>query len=438
MAMEEAELIIDYERGGFKSAAAADTDGDGCAELGLAVVEEPTYEDAAGDYHSKYGIGIMSGNTSGQVVFEEEARAFVHGEWDHDTFVVASGDLDGDGAATDWLIGARDAAYGNSTPGAVYWFPDLSRGEFEESDAAAAIWGEEERGALFAYDIAVGDTNGDGPDDVAISYSVTAGKGYEFGVVLVQGPLVGDMIASEADASIEADELASAIGCQEMSAEADLGGDGINDLAVPDYGWAGRGRVSIFTGPVEGLYSTDGADASLVEPACNNASAGRALSCGGDVDGDGYSDVLVGAPNSETNGRTYLVLGPVEGTQSLWDAAGIFDNGETYACLGMAVSITQDLDGDGHADPAMGAINYSAPGGLENEGAVFVFYGPVTGCLDADEADAIISPSYDKDNYNSVGGMLSGVGDTDGDGYDDLLIGSNATCWGTLIRGGLR
>jgi len=441
MAVEEAELIISYEIGGFKSAAAADTDGDGCAELGLAVVEEPTYEDAAGDYHSKYGIGIMPGNTSGQVVFEEETRAFVHGEWDHDTYVVASGDLDGDGAVTDWLIGAFDAAYGNSTPGAVYWFPDLSRGEYEESDAAVTIWGDEHD---FAYHIAVGDNDGDGLGDVLVSYPLSKSDDTDSlmntRVALIRGPLEEDMSVSEADAIIEGvEDDGRSFGNQVLHADADLvGGDGINDLSTTARHYNGsRGRVCIFAGPVEGLLTSDDADAFLEERSYYSL-AGDSMSCGGDVDSDGYDDLLVGAPEYGYVGRVYLVLGPLEGTHSLGDAAGIFDNEQTYAGLGWAVSITQDLDGDGHADPAMGAIGFSAPGGLENEGAVFVFYGPVTGSHDVAEADATIYPSYDKGNYNWVGGKLLGPGDTDGDGYDDLLIGSSATCLGTLIRGGLR
>ena len=438
--VEEAELSIVYEIYGFANAAAADIDGDGCVELGLSILEEENYRDDEGDLHSKYGIGIMPGNTSGQVVLEEEARAFVHGEWDHATYVVASGDLDGDGAVTDWLIGAKDAAYEDTTPGAVYWFPDLSKGEFEESDAEVTIWGDE---GYFAYDIAVGDTDGDGLGDVLISYPISEDSGtgsvQDDRVALIRGPLVDDMSANEADAIIESVENDyRTFGTYDLHANADLvGGDGINDLTATSYGYNGaQGRVCIFAGPVEGHLSSDDADAFL-EETTYYALAGYSMSCGRDVDGDGYDDLLVGAPGYGDVGRAYLVLGPVQGTQSLWDAAGIFSSDQIYSCLGWAVSITQDLDGDGHADPVIGAPGYE-PHGAADDGAALIFYGPVTGSHDASEADATVYDDHIWDHYNNVGGKLAGVGDTDGDGYDDLLIGSSSSCWTTLIHGGTR
>ena len=439
MPVEEAELTITYEIWGYGGAAAADTDGDGCVELGLGVSEEAAYYDDEGDIHNKLGIGIMPGNTSGQVVFEEEARAFVHGEWDHWTSYVASGDLDGDGARTDWLIGAWNWS-DKDFPGAVYWFPDLSQGEYEESDAAVTIWGDEDH---FVYQMSAGDTDGDGFGDVHISYPVS--KNLESGelmgtkVALIRGPLTEDMIASEADAIIEGvEDDNNGFGISALDAETDVDGDGTSDLVIGSPGYrSSAGRVCIFFGPVEGHLTSDDADAFLEEQVPNSV-AGSALSCGRDVDGDGSDDLLVGADEfSGGIGRAYLVLGPLQGTQSLWDAAAFFESYQAYADVGQAVSINQDLDGDGHADPVIGVPGYETDESARN-GAALIYYGPVEGTWLGNQADATVYVDHDKDNFGYIGSMLCGVGDTDGDGFDDLLIGATGTTRGTLIRGGLR
>jgi hypothetical protein len=160
---------------------------------------------------------------------------------------------------------------------------------------------------------------------------------------------------------------------------------------------------------------------------------GYGISGGADADLDGYDDLLIPAHGA---GKVYLMLGPIDEEETLADAHAIFMGG---ARLGAedALSLPQDLDSDGYPDPVFGDSEWHGISG-STRGAHFLFYGPVAGTYDVADADAIF---YEEDGtweYGPPGGFVSSVGDTDGDGYDDLLMGpwGNAPAW--LFRGGPR
>ncbi len=437
--LEDAWAEIRYDLAdGFMSAAAADTDGDGCSEIAFGVYEDG-YIDEEGALHTTLGVRIVPGPVSDMVEIDANMSASVHGEEDHFTYKLAVGDMDGDGARDDWLVGAGNWRYLDDFSGAVFLFPGPLEGEFEEEDAAVTVWGDD---WVFTEALSAGDTDGDGYDDLVVGYPILGegGSGLESGrVIVIRGPLVEDLVATDADTIIDsAEQDWEAFGYQ-VSATGDLDGNGTGDILVGAYAHDGnRGAVYVFDGPASGQLTSDDADALLLGETSHDR-AGWRVSGGGDVDGDGHDDILVGAIEFNSDaGRVYLVAGPVSGTTSLADARAVFDSPSATTFLGWGASISQDLDGDGLADPAMGAprltLSYTSI-----RGAAFVYYGPVEGQHDVEDADTTFySRTNPGGDFDDAGEELVDLGDTDGDGYDDLLIMASTTGPAFLFRGGPR
>ena len=115
---------------------------------------------------------------------------------------------------------------------------------------------------------------------------------------------------------------------------------------------------------------------------------GQSVGTAGDVNGDGYSDVIVGAPlydNGEfTEGRAFVYHG---GPSGLSPAAGwTADSDQALAFIGSAVATAGDVNGDGYADVIAGAVNYD--NGEMDEGRVFVYHGSAAGLATTAAFDA--------------------------------------------------
>ena len=209
-----------------------------------------------------------------------------------------------------------------------------------------------------------------------------------------------------------------------MTGAGDLNGDGLADflLASPRSDARGNdsGAVYVFTGPVEGeLRASDGAGRILAISAGHQA--GSSVAAAGDINADGYDDVIVGAPRANSGGTdagdAFVVLGPIEGDVVLNTAVLRMLGEISYDVAGTSVAGAGDVTGDGVADLLVGATGYG-DGGFQNRGAAYVVSGVNTGTMDLSSADARI---FGEARYDRVGTTVAPAGDVNGDGIADVL-----------------
>jgi hypothetical protein len=286
-----------------------------------------------------------------------------------------------------------------------------------------------EEGEAAGWSVAcAGDVNNDGYEDVLVGAPKNSTSNPDAGAVhLVYGPIVGNLdLLHDADASFLGEEGSDLAGGS-VAGIGDINGDGYDDMmmgATYNKGTIGNGAGAAYIvyGPVYGYLNLAYADAKLAGTEIN--AFARNVAAVGDVNGDGNVDVLVGAHGVDAGGTdrgsAYLFYGPVTGSYGLASADSIVIGDKNEDWLGISVSGAGDVNNDGYMDILIGAPQADITG--TNSGAAYLFYGPVsTGNLSANDADAIFAGEAAGDN---AGWAVSGGGDVNGDGVDDLLIGA--------------
>ncbi len=377
--------------------------------------------------------------------------------------VSGAGDFNGDGY-DDIIIGAPSFDKGNGNRGMAFLYfgpPDSLWWPFPlqfGGDANGREFGRSVSGA--------GDVNGDGYADVVVGdpngYYPGARAYIYYGDAFFNYP--PETIVYEADSS----NFGSSV-----SGAGDVNGDGFSDIVISESGYdSERGRVFVYHGSKTGLSTKS---STVIEGNTADAMFGSSVSGAGDVNGDGYSDIVVGSQdytNGETHeGAVFVYRGSRRGVSASYSA--LLESNRSSAFLGRSVSGAGDINGDGFDDIIAGASGYE--NGEPGEGAGFLYLGSITGLinsapaiLEGDEpyanygygtsgagdvngdgfddlliggflnrailyfgnsntsgADAMAPVTFQSPQFSSgFGSSLSGAGDINGDGFADVLIGA--------------
>ena len=405
---------------GLAVASAGDVNGDGFDDV---IVGAQTYDAVAVDAG---GAFLYLGSAAGLSPVAAWSKFGLVGD-KYGCSVASAGDVNGDGYA-DVVVGANYFNNGYQDHGRAYVYLGSPTGlGAGPAWTGTGQWTSDHYGTKVA---GVGDLDGDGYDEVAVTSSGYGSPEDDEGKVYVYfGSVLG--LSTVADFTDEGDQAYSAFG-SEIGSAGDLNGDGYGDLLIAssgyDNGELSEGMVFVYAGSPAGL-APDPTWALQVDQAY--AQFGSAASSAGDVNGDGYGDLLVGAelwdaPESN-EGRAFLFLGSAGGVSAspAWSA----DVDVASAWFGDSVASAGDLNGDGFGDVVVGAYAYDvAPAGDAN-GQVRVFLGSAAG-LEAEPVWSVNGPMDD-----ATLGKVASAGDVNGDGYGDLLLGAYGYTGGQTAEG---
>ncbi|MFN8396642.1 MAG: FG-GAP-like repeat-containing protein [Bacteroidia bacterium] len=407
-------------RMGVGVSGAGDVNGDGYSDVIVGAVfydNGQLNEGAAFVYH-----GSASGMSTTVAVLLEGNQA--------DSFfgnsVSNAGDVNGDGYG-DVVVGAMLYDYGPTNEGAAFVFHGSPTGL---SSSAAAVVGSNQADSRFGASVSgTGDVNGDGYSDVIIG-ATRYGNGDPFeGVAfLYHGSPTG--ISTIPASLLEVNQVDAGFGnC--VSGAGDVNGDGYSDvIAAAQFftnGQAQEGAAFVFHGSATGINPVP---ATQLENNMAMSYMGTSVSDAGDVNGDGYGDVVVGAvnySNGNTNeGAAYIFHGSATGIPTV--AAAIVESNQDFAVLGCDASSAGDVNGDGYSDVIVGAFQYS--NGEANEGVAFVYHGSAAGMVTAPAAILEADQAYSR-----MARGVSGLGDINGDGYSDVISGAPHFSNGQSLEG---
>jgi hypothetical protein len=340
---------------------------------------------------------------------------------------VGFGDYNNDGI-DDVVVASPGASNSGAWAGAVHVFAGPVAGVLPLATATGTRTGEtpDDRAGT---SIATGcDFNNDGNDDVAVGAWGHDAAGAASGrVYVLYGPITGIASLGTADAIFDGESPEDWAGYS-VACAGDTDADGFDDLLVGAYRddttATDAGAAYLLRGPMSGTASLSTADAKLVG-GTHHDYAGYAVAGAGDVNGDGFDDILVGAESADgggtTSGEAYLVYGPIFGPSDLSNADATFLGQAPGDHFGARLAGVGDVCGDGVDDLIFGVEE--SGGGV---GAAYVVFGGLaiaapSGVETIGAADVIVFGATAGD---ALGAWVSAAGDIDDDGTLGVLIGA--------------
>jgi hypothetical protein len=341
--------------------------------------------------------------------------------------VATAGDVNGDGYS-DVIVGAVGYDNGESGEGGAFVYHGSAGGL-----AASPAWiGEgNQASARFGYAVAsAGDVNGDGFSDVTVgAHSFDNGEADEGRAFLYLGSAAG--LAAAPAWMAESDQAGARFG-HALGTAGDVNGDGFSDVVVGAYlydngNFFDAGRAFVYLGSAAGLAAMP---AWIAEDNQLSAGFGGSVGTAGDVNGDGFSDLVVGASGHDNGqfdeGRALVYLGSAGGLGGVPAWTG--EANQVEAGFGSAVGTAGDVNGDGFSDLVVGASAYTS--GESGEGRTFVYHGSATGLA--------ASPAWIAESdqaFAAFGISVGAAGDVNGDGFSDLVVGADSYSNGQTSEG---
>jgi Ca2+-binding RTX toxin-like protein len=437
--------------GGFAVSAAGDFNGDGYGDV---MVSAPGYgADQKGATFIVFGkAGVLTDVTLGTTASSSWIRIDGAAAGDHSGYSVAAlGDINGDGF-DDVLIGTPYAeANGRYSPGVSYVVygnasgANINLANFGATEGFHIIGATDSDRAGYSVS-AAGDVNGDGRIDLLIGASDAdpGGVNRAGSTYLVFG--------SDSGADVDLANLTPSQGVRfdgeqvsesgfSVAAAGDVNGDGLADLVIgAPYASPGArqeaGSAFVIFGKTSGLSNVDLAnlapgDGFRIDGAHAWDNAGYSVSSAGDFNGDGFDDLIIGAPNAgsyESNGAgsAYVIFGKAAGFTDIdlanMSAADGFriDGLSGYLIgsqVGYSVSGAGDVDGDGYSDLIVGTLG----SGYALNGGAYVIYGEATAAVNKVGTagdDRLFGGDFDDTLSGGDGNDL--IGGKEG---SDLLVG---------------